>query len=141
MTLPAGLYASDEDHTTVPCDAPGTVALEIDRELFSVDTVLRAAYKFTDRCFIYLRTHDARPGRWHAVLKKKPAVVLPIEDIAGELANELIDQRLRERLEHQFGDVRTLIVAQAFAEGNLLEPTRAEQDYVADPQGIGRLRP
>jgi len=61
--------------------------------------------------------------------------------LAGDFSNELIDQRLRERLEQQFGDVRTLIVAQAFAEGNLLDAASADGDYASDPQGIGRLRP
>lgn len=141
MTLPHGLHVGDPEQAVVQRAGANTVALEIDRDIFSVDAVLRAAYKFTDRCFIFLRHHDTRAERWLAVLKAKPSAASTVDDIAGEFANELIDQRLRERLEQQFGDTRTLIVAQAFAEGNLLEPARAEEDYDADPRGIGRVRP
>ena len=52
-----------------------------------------------------------------------------------------MEPSVRERLERQFGDVRTLIVAQAFAEGNLLDAAGADEDYVEDPSGIGRPRP
>ena len=115
------------------------IALEIDRSIYSVDAVLRTAYKFTDRCHLFLQTHDTRADRWLVVIRPKAGLIG--DDVAGEFSNELIDQRLRERLEQQFGDVRTLIVAQAFAEGNLLDPTRDDADYKADPKGIGRLRP
>src|SRR5436189_5559653 len=98
----------------------GTTGYEIDREVFSIDAVLRAAYKFTDRAHVFIQTHDTRPNRWLVVLRPKTEAQ-DTHDLAGNFANELIDQRLRERLEQQFGDVRTLIVAQAFAEGNLLD--------------------
>jgi His-Xaa-Ser system protein HxsD len=118
----------------------GSVALEVDRELFSMDAVLRTAYKFTDRAHVFIQTHDTRPDRWLVVIRSKSNDHQG-EALSGDFSNELIDQRLRERLEQQFGDVRTLIVAQAFAEGNLLDAGRADDDYVSDPRGIGRLRP
>lgn len=116
------------------------VALEIDSELFSMDAVLRASYKFSDRCHVFIQTHETRPHRWIVVMRPKNADDDRIE-LAGDFSNELIDQRLRERLEQQFGDVRTLIVAQAFAEGNLLDAAESDGDYESDPGGIGRLRP
>jgi His-Xaa-Ser system protein HxsD len=118
----------------------GCVALEVDREVYSKDAILRAAYKFTDRCYLFIQTHYSRDDRWVVVIRPKSDEI-SADDLAGDFANELIDQGLRERLEQQFGDVRTLIVAQAFSEGNLLDKDRAEGDYQSDPRGIGRLRP
>ena len=37
----------------------GCVALRIEREIFSLDALLRAAYKFTDRCHVFLQSGGA----------------------------------------------------------------------------------
>jgi His-Xaa-Ser system protein HxsD len=116
------------------------VAIDIDRDLFSTDAILKSSYKFTDRCHVFIHKHETREDCWTVVIKPKTVDVSTLE-VVGDFSNELIDQRLRERLEQQFGDVRTLIVAQAFAEGNLLDAERADGDYETDPNGIGRLRP
>ena len=54
--------------------------------------------------------------------------------------NELVDQQLRVQLDAEFRDVRTLIVAQAFAEGNLLDPNDERIDYRTDPREAGKRR-
>jgi His-Xaa-Ser system protein HxsD len=137
---PEGVERRAEAVPPVRLRGDGLIALDIDRELFSMDAVLRSSYKFTDRCHIFIQTHETRMDRWTVVIRPKNADPNVIE-LAGDFSNELIDQRLRERLEQQFGDVRTLIVAQAFAEGNLLDAAGADDDYASDPQRIGRLRP
>jgi His-Xaa-Ser system protein HxsD len=139
VTFPVGLRPVSNPSEPVVIGPAGLVALEVDRAIFSLDVVLRAAYKFTDRCYLFVRSHEARQDRWLVVLKAKSSAA-NAEAYASELANELLDQQLRVQLERQFHDVRTLIVAQAFAEGNLLEPTEGEDDFVADPLSIGRLR-
>jgi His-Xaa-Ser system protein HxsD len=141
MNWPEGIHVAEGRPEVSERHERETASLEIDRELFSADAVLRTAYKFTDLWFIFLQTHVTRGNRWLVVLKPKPTAASTTVDVVGEFANELIDQQLRLQLERQFGDVRTLIVAQAFAEGNLLDPGRAADDYQADPLGIGRLRP
>lgn len=115
------------------------VALRVDTGLFSAEALLRAAYKFTDRCFVFLQRDEAQPNIAWAVLTGKPGAG-DIRALVGEFANELVDQRLREGLSREFGPIQTLIVAQAFAEGNLVEPDRDDGDYHADPQGTGRRR-
>ena len=49
-------------------------------------------------------------------------------------------QQLRVRLETQFGHLRTLMVAQAFSEGNLLDPSQTDGDPQTDPRGIAVSR-
>ena len=134
-----GLLRVDDAVSPVTARPHGVIALEIDRALFSMDALLKAAYKFTDRCHIFIQTHETRTDRWLVLMRPKQTAQTG-DQLSGDFSNELIDQRLRERLEQQFGDVRTLIVAQAFAEGNLLDADRSG-DYHADPRGIGRLRP
>jgi His-Xaa-Ser system protein HxsD len=115
------------------------VVIEIDASIYSRDAVLRASYKFTSQCHILLDTHPTRPGHLLAYLDPK-APTINLQALYGDFANELLDQTLRERLEAQFGDVRSLIVAQAFAEGNLLDRDRDEGDFAADPRNISGLQ-
>jgi His-Xaa-Ser system protein HxsD len=110
------------------------VALEVDASIYSQDAVLRAAYKFTDRCYVFIE----HPGNF--VVALTPKDTLASRALIGEFCNELLDQQVRESLSREFGDLRTLIVAQAFAEGNLLDKERDEGNYQADPLGIGKRR-
>lgn len=129
--------ARSEGHTVGAWTLDRTqVALQVDLALYSVDAVIRAAYKFTDRCYLFLSRSG---GSLIAAIvpKRKDA---DLEDLLGQFSNELIDQRLRESLDQQFGQVRTLVVAQAFAEGNLLDPVQDNGDYQSDPRGAGRRR-
>ncbi len=111
------------------------LAIEIDLSLYSLPAVRRACYKFTDHCYLFL-SHTEDPG-WLAVtlLAKNREQVLC--NLAGELYNELLDQQIRETLSLEMGTIRDLIVAQAFAEGNLLDSMRDEGNYQEDPLGIG----
>jgi His-Xaa-Ser system protein HxsD len=121
----------------VPFGPDGSrIVLEVDTLIYSREAVVRAAYKFTDRCHVLLDTHPTRSNHLRVYIDPKVEVT-ELHSLCGEFANELLDQRLREILESQFGEVRTLIVAQAFAEGNLLDRDRDEGDYVEDPRGIG----
>jgi len=97
--------------------------LAVDTRIFSVECVLKAAYKFTGTCHVWVERDVAAISseRCLVFLRAKHAG-LDLATIAGEFSNELIDQRLRQRLEAQFGDLRTVIAAQAFSEGNLLNP-------------------
>ena len=112
------------------------VVIEIDTSIYSRDAVVRASYKFTDRCYILLDSEPSRERHLLAYLDPKTPTI-SLDSLYGDFVNELLDQRLREHLEAQFGGIRSLIVAQAFAEGNLLDHDREEGDYVADPRGIG----
>jgi His-Xaa-Ser system protein HxsD len=115
---------------------PRCAALSISRAVYSRRSVLAAAYKFSDRCAILV---DEDGGdRWAVYL-----IAPPEGDVKRHLTlfvSELVDQALRDTLELEFGDLRTLIVAQAFSEGNLLDPTRDTADDSRDPNGIEQRR-
>jgi His-Xaa-Ser system protein HxsD len=122
----------DYDHTVIdgieqasPSTIPsiwltgsGQAILRVDTRIFSIDAILRAAYKFTGLHHIWLE-QDMEGTRCVVCVRAKREGT-DLSNVVGEFSNELVDQQLRERLERQFGGVRTLIAAQAFAEGNLL---------------------
>lgn len=98
-----------------------------------------AAYKMTDRVFVYLqRDADDSTRLWVYFFSRLARA--DAKPHALEFFNELTDQQLRVQLEQQFHDVRTLIVAQAFAEGNLLAPDDEHLDYRTDPHDAGKHR-
>jgi His-Xaa-Ser system protein HxsD len=101
--------------------AAGSLVLSVDTLIFSTDSILRAAYKWTDACYLWLERDGQSTDRCLVFFRAKRAS-LDLAVLTAEFSNELIDQRLREQLEQQFGQLRTLITAQAFSEGNLLDP-------------------
>jgi len=115
------------------------LVLEIDTSVYSLSSIFRASYIFTDRCYIFLARSEEAKGVVLVVLSGKDETV-NLEKLGGAFFNELVDQNVREGLSRESGELRTLIVAQAFAEGNLLDADRDEGDYKKDPLGISRRR-
>jgi His-Xaa-Ser system protein HxsD len=99
--------------------------------------VSRAAYKFTDRCYLFLSRSE--PG-WMKVTLGTKDEKQNLASLLGEFCNELLDQQIREDLAKEAGPIRDLIVAQAFAEGNLLDPQRDDGSYEDDALGICTFR-
>jgi His-Xaa-Ser system protein HxsD len=121
---------------------PPIIVVEVDSTIYSESAVMRAAYKFSGQYHVILSRGGTRPEQLLVSLSLKATQVVPdVPTIRGDFFNELLDQQLREKLEAEFGGVRELILAQAFADTNLLDPNRDEGDYVADPLGIGNDTP
>jgi len=93
----------------------------------------------TDRVFVLFQRDEGDPNKLWAFFVARSANA-DVKPVVMEFENELIDQQLRLQLESQFHDVRTMIVAQAFAEGNLLAPDDENVDYRKDPQNASRRR-
>lgn len=87
------------------------VAVAIDPAVYPVPVVVRAAYRLTDRAYVFV--HHAE-GELAVVLRPK-AEATALDDLVGALANELLDQRIRADLAREFGEVHAAIVAEAFA--------------------------
>ena len=129
MDAPLVAWRLDQAHIAVP----------VDLLVYSLDAVMRAAYKLTDRCVVFLQRNPENTHELMVFLAgRSPGADL--SSVALELRNELLDQQVRCRLEAQFNDVRTLIVAQAFSEGNLIDTQAEDGDYLSDPLGAGRHR-
>jgi His-Xaa-Ser system protein HxsD len=113
MHSSSGLFAIHDD----------VLSIDLNESLYSREAVLRTAYWFTDRCYLYI----ARPTPGLFRVQFKPKGLKPelagetLEEIAGEFLNSLLDHQLRQDIESETGQIRELLVAKAFAEAGVLE--------------------
>jgi His-Xaa-Ser system protein HxsD len=113
-------------------DKGGNAVLEVDATIYPIVVALAAGYKFTDRAYVWLQS-SAHQGRYLVFLKPKSEAD-DLVQLAGAFSNEMLDQALRHQLEERFAPLRTIITAQAFAEGNLLDVV-ADAESVTEPLG------
>lgn len=101
------------------------LSVDVDESVYSRDAVLRTAYWFTDRCYLYIARTG--PGLFRVQFKpkapKSDLVLETLEEVAGEFLNSLLDHQIRHDIESQTGRIRELLVAKAFAEAGVLEDT------------------
>jgi len=111
-------------------------SIEVDEDVFSRDVVTRAAYWFTDRYSVEVsRTSDRRL----AVFLRAKNPNARGDRLKEDFRNALIDAQLRSRIADETAQIRTLIVAKAFAEGELLDD--APPGDWRDPVEIRDARP
>ncbi len=88
-------------------------------DVYSLDTIKKAAYKFTDKVSFDFRVND---GFVEVSLVSNDNKLSSDEvgRISQELSNEILDQDLRKRIAEETEDLRNLILAQAFSKTDLL---------------------
>ena len=89
----------------------GRILLEINKETYNMDTVLKTSYKFTDRCYIH--ADIISENKIGVYFKAKNNEV--IEKVIDDFCNELIDQQVRFKIEGEYGSIRDLIIKKAFS--------------------------
>lgn len=122
------------------------VAFSVDQRIYSIEAVLRTAYWFTDRLYIFISAPKEHMLRVH--LKTKPATLdaphqQSISDMAGEFSNALLDNQLRESVEERTGGIRELLVTKALAEAGVVAddpPPGTPNDPVANQQQVNLTR-
>lgn len=97
-------------------DADGCL-LDVDTTLYDAGAVMRAAYRFTDRLYVFISRVDERVLRMHIATKDASDAM----EWAGHLSNALIDEQLRVSIAAETRAVRELIYLQAFAEADFNE--------------------
>lgn len=97
----------------------------VDRQLYADAAVFKAAYWFTDRCYIYL---DSRPDNRLAIeIRLKDGFPeLLLQGIAGEFCNALVDYRVRSLVLVETNEIRHALVTKAFTEGLLGQNSRTD---------------
>ena len=89
------------------------VHLQVDEELFPLDAIYGASYLFVDRCYLFL----SRPADKQVSVRlraKGEADEAKLEALAGEFANELLNQVLRFRIGQSTARIREYTMAKAF---------------------------
>jgi His-Xaa-Ser system protein HxsD len=120
--------------------AENVITLTVDERIYSVAALLRTAYWFTDRAYVFVSKDGEHALRVH-IKAKPPTLESPakhsLEDIAGEFGNALLDHQLREEIEERTGKIRELLVLRALGEADLLResPPGSPNDPVADQRG------
>jgi His-Xaa-Ser system protein HxsD len=116
-------------------DASGSaLSIFVDTNIYPLEVVFRTCYGFTDKCYLFLSTTDS-PTTINVRFKQKSESG-GIETVAGEFSNELISQKVRRDVANETKAIRELIVAQAFAEADLIDRSECNASYIDDPRGI-----
>lgn len=89
------------------------LSFTLDEALYPRDAIYGAAYLFVDRCFLFLD----RPDDTHIEVRLKPKEAVDasvLEALAGEFANELLNQVVRMRVGEANASIREYYMAKAF---------------------------
>ena len=86
------------------------IIINLNSEIYSLDAIKRASYEYTDRCYISISKDNYGQISLSVTLKE----TTPNSTIQ-ELMNAILDHQIRIDLEKEYGSLRAILVAQAFA--------------------------
>jgi His-Xaa-Ser system protein HxsD len=89
------------------------VSFVLSESIYPRDAVYGAAYLFVGKCFLFL----TRPGDDQVEVRLKPKEetdAAGLEKLAGEFANELLNQVVRQRIGESTSQIREYYMAKAF---------------------------
>ena len=89
------------------------VSFDVSEELFPRDAIYGAAYLFVDRCWMYL-TRPADNIVGVHLKTKEDTDEAGLDELAGEFANELLNQTMRVRIGESTSTLREYMMARAF---------------------------
>jgi His-Xaa-Ser system protein HxsD len=84
---------------------------EISIELYQKEAILFAAHTFIDRCYVDIDPSSEKRINVSFRPKNKD---IQFDKVALDFCNELLDQQVRLNVEKSYGNIRDLIVKQAF---------------------------
>jgi His-Xaa-Ser system protein HxsD len=87
--------------------------IDFDVNVFSLDTIKRALYRFSDKCSFDIQMKD------HLITVTFHTNIQ--DDWIAKIKNEALDQDLRDTLSKETANIRTLILANAFSNTGLIE--------------------
>ena len=89
------------------------VRFVVDETLYPLEALYGAAYLFIDKCFVFLERPEDKKVLVN-LRTKKSAKEEDLEALAGEFANELLNQILRWRVSEATAQIREYTMARAF---------------------------
>lgn len=94
--------------------------VNFDAAAHSVDAIQRAMYKLSDRLSGDL---SFREGTYQCTLYFTADDENAVQAVLADFRNEVLDQTLRERIRSETAEARNLILALAFSNTGLIDPT------------------
>jgi len=95
-----------------------SITFDIDEEIYPRDATYGAAYLFVDRCFMFLSRPSAGTVRVRLRSRDAEPTEAALETLAGEFANELLNQVMRQRIGESTAKIREYYMARAFFGGH-----------------------
>lgn len=91
---------------------PDQITFEVAESVYPLEAIYGACYVFVDKCFVYLSR--AKPEAVEVRLtSKESAKAAELEALAGEFANELLSQSIRQKLSQASARIREYYTAAA----------------------------
>jgi len=110
------------------------IAFTLSEELYELDAIYGACYLFVDRCYVFLcrptnsdnKANSDNKQVWVRLRSKEACEPPVLEALAGEFANELLNQQLRLRIGRATMGIREQYMARAFFDNKSSNATIAE---------------
>ena len=94
------------------CEGTNTMRIQYDKEFYSKEALLKAAYHFTDRAYVYLGVED---GSFFVDFTVKGGIQFDKEKLENEFKNELLAQVIHQTVSKETTVLRELLVARALS--------------------------
>ena len=92
----------------------GRILIKLDKSIYEKEATMAAAYKMTDTCFIVVKLQEDNQFEVYFEPKNSQSEE-ELEAIAKNYCNEVLDQQTRLDVEKRYGNIRDLLVKQAFS--------------------------
>jgi radical SAM pair-associated protein len=107
------------------------VFIKVNEEIFEEVCVIKTAYLFLDKYYIFLDKEDK-----YIIVKLSPKNYntdneLVADELIGEFNNELLNQKVREKISNESKNIRELILARALYSTYIDNP-EVSNDYKED---------
>ena len=100
-------------------EGSGQIDLYSESNVFSLETIKRALYRFADICSFDIGLTDQQIRV--TLLLGAAANFINTDDLRARIRNEVLDQDLRDTISKETANIRTLILANAFSNTGLIE--------------------
>lgn len=91
----------------------GAIFIDLPKEIYHRDAVLKAVYAYSDRFYVKLAPHEEFYVR--VMFEAKTEAKVDVGLAAKCFCNDVIDQQIREDLARTNGHIRNIIYEHAFA--------------------------
>ena len=82
----------------------GQLLLEVNKKIYEVEAILKAAYRYNDKC--YMHVDSVTEDVIGVYFKEKETNNADLKEIADNYCNELIDQQIRSNVGKKYGKIR-----------------------------------
>jgi His-Xaa-Ser system protein HxsD len=112
----------------------GKIIFRRDKKIYQESAILKALYWYSEKCFTNITTDDK-----HFIIEVTPKGIgknnaeFDLTALAEKIDQDIVDFQLRDIIRKETQNIRDLLVAKAFSNGEFDEPPVGE---ISDPVGF-----